>query len=44
MYFGCDMGYKMAENDLRNYEANKANGTGFVQHWATPPYADVFKK
>ena len=23
MYYGCDMGYKMAENDLRNYTANK---------------------
>ena len=23
MYYGCDMGYKMAENDLRNYAANK---------------------
>ena len=23
MYYGCDMGYKLAENDLRNYAANK---------------------
>lgn len=23
MYYGCDMGYKLAENDLRNYTANK---------------------
>lgn len=23
MYYGCEIGYKMAENDLRNYTANR---------------------